>query len=448
MKVVIDGTTYVPEAPGFALSILVPSVASRRATFAPKIMDQLFGQLAALSEKDRARVEILVLVDSKTKVLGDKRNDLVRLAQGEYVVFVDDDDRVSEDYVSSLLEATQYEADVITFDASVSLNGGTAKPCRYSLKFNEDKNVHSEYQRIPNHISAVKRDIALRAPFPSRGTGEDSEYARSLKPLLRTEHRIERVLYFYDFSSATTETQQPADTEPAAHVDVDVVVLSKADTPELQRMTENAIRTCREGAAGYSVNVVVMEQAAGVSYKDAVTHYTPEKFAYNKFANMGIRIGSAPWVMVANNDLEFGPGWLTPLLSAGQDLVSPVCPNAPRQRRLKRTESGTQNGVHLSGWCFLMKRALWESIGGLDEDFIFWCADDSLIEQAKKVGVSPTVVPSSKVTHLISKTAGGTTDLNGDLTWAMVRLFNKKYGATKFVDDSRYKAWQATHPEV
>lgn len=448
MKVVIDGTTYVPEARGFALSILVPSVASRRATFAPKIMDQLFGQRERLSEEDQARVEILVLVDSKSKVLGDKRNDLVRLAQGEYTVFVDDDDRVTEDYVSSLLEATQSGADVITFDASVSLNGAPAKPCRYSLKFDEDKNTNSEYIRIPNHLSAVKRDLALRAPFASRGRGEDSEYARSLKPLLRTEHRIARTLYYYDFSSSTTETQQPGGAEPDRCADVDVVILSKAVTPELQKMTENAIRTCRAGAGDHSINIVVIEQAAGVSYKDAVTHYTPEKFAYNKFANAGIRTGSAPWVMVANSDLEFSPGWLQPLLSAGHDLVSPVCPNAQRQKRLRRVEAGTENGVHLSGWCFLMKRTLWESIGGLDEDFIFWCADDSLIEQVKKVGIFPAVVPSSRVTHLVSKTASGTVNPSGELTWAMVRLFNKKYGANKFNNDARYRAWQVANPEV
>ena len=38
----------------------------------------------------------------------------------------------------------------------------------------------------------------------------------------------------------------------------------------------------------------------------------------------------------------------------------------------------------LSGWAFMMKRDLWNQIGGLDNDFDFWFADNSLIGTTKK----------------------------------------------------------------
>lgn len=433
-----------------ALSVLVPSVSARRSDFAPKIADALYGQHEALPATDRARVEILMLTDAKSMILGDKRNAMVRIAQGDYVVFVDDDDRVADDYLAALLEATSHGADAITFDADASLDGGKSKKCRYSIAFDRDHDTTTEYQRLPNHITAVRREHALATPFPSRLKGEDADYAARLRPLLKTEHRIERTLYYYDYSSATTQTQQPEHvTHPPV---VDVVVLSKASTAELRAMTQQTIDTCRGGAGDHTVNVVVLEQAAGVRYRDAVTLHEPGEFAYNAFANKGIRTGRAPWVMVANSDLEFHDGWLDALLAAKHDVVSPMCPREARQSAIKKNQTGDENGKHFSGWCFMMARTLWEKIGGLDEDFKFWCADDSAIEQVKAVGVMPMLVPDARVTHLISRTIGGRARANdpdddGSLTWAMVALFERKYGLKKFQNDARYKAWKARHPE-
>src|SRR5690606_23942913 len=362
-----------------ALSVLVPSVSARRADFAPKIADALFGQHEALPTADQARVEILMLTEAGGMVLGEKRNAMVRMAQGDYVVFVDDDDRVADDYLATLLAATEHGADAITFDADVSIDGGKPKRCRYSIAYERDGETAAEYQRLPNHITAVRREHALATPFPSRLKGEDADYAARLRPLLKTEHRLDRVLYYYDFNSATTQTQQPDRvTYPPM---VDIVVLSKAGTDALRRMAQHTIDTARAGAGAHPDNGVVIEHQPGVRYPDAVTLHEAGEFAYNAFANKGIATGRAPWVMGANSDLEFHDGWLAALLAAKHDVVSPACPRESRQSRVQRNETGTENGKHFSGWCFMMARSLWETIGGLDEDFRFWCADDSVIEQ-------------------------------------------------------------------
>ena len=117
MEVMIDGVKYVPVTNDeVALSVLVPSVSTRRETFAQVVMDQLFGQHEKLSEADRKRVEILVLTDAGRNggmIVGEKRNAMVRMARGTYVVFVDDDDRVADDYLASLLEATSSGANIL-----------------------------------------------------------------------------------------------------------------------------------------------------------------------------------------------------------------------------------------------------------------------------------------------------------------------------------------------
>lgn len=190
-----------------ALSILVPSVVSRWDNFAQRIQTQLYGQWDRLAPGDRERVEILMLTDTKSITLGVKRNMMVRLASGSYIAFVDDDDRLEDDYLSTLLAAAASGADVLTFDVSVSLNGAEPKPCHYSIRYPRDHDTAASYRRLPNHLMAVKRKHALRAPFPAKTRGEDSDYARALRPFLETEHRIGKVLYHYDFDSRTTETQ-------------------------------------------------------------------------------------------------------------------------------------------------------------------------------------------------------------------------------------------------
>ncbi|WIY84327.1 glycosyltransferase [Propionimicrobium sp. PCR01-08-3] len=435
------------------LSVLVPSVASRRDTFLPSILDQLYGQHEALSDVDRSRIEILTLVDAKGVSLGQKRNDMINLARGRYVVFVDDDDRLEDDYLVALLEAANSGADVITFHVSVSTDGGSPTVCKYGLEYEHNENIANEFHRIPNHICMVRRDLASRSPFPDKSFGEDSEYAARLRPLLLSEHKIDRVLYHYDYVPSQSETRVVneaqsrignATRKPTA----DLVILSKADTAKLREMTQHTIDTARENAGRNPdplvINVIVIEQTEGVRYRGATTVHMPGPFAYNKFMNNGARRGFAPWVVFANNDLEFEPDWLAELLAADHELVSPVNPGDDRQRGFTVNESGWTNGRHFCGWCFMMKRSLWEELHGLDEDFIFWCADDVVIEQARAVGVKPMLVSAARVKHLTSKTAG--TSVPDELTWGMVRLFEDKYGVKKFENDSRYTAWKRANP--
>jgi hypothetical protein len=47
---------------------------------------------------------------------------MMTLAQGEYVVFIDDDDEITSDYVSCILRATNSKADVINYGVEISIN--------------------------------------------------------------------------------------------------------------------------------------------------------------------------------------------------------------------------------------------------------------------------------------------------------------------------------------
>ena len=442
MEVTIDGVRYVPvNNDEVALSVLVPSVSTRRATFAPKIAEALFGQHEGLAQDDRKRVEILMLTDAKGMLVGDKRNAMVRMARGKFIVFVDDDDRVVDNYLSTLLTEIDQQGeqvDCITFDALVSLNGAPAKTCHYSIKYERDANTPNEYHRLPNHITAVKRVLALACPFPSKQCGEDAEYAIRLKPSIRREFHIDKVLYHYDYSDSTTETQRQQ-PEPAQKATVDVVMLSKASTADLQRMTQQAIDTCIAGAGHRKVNVIVIEQDMKFGqYNNAQVIYDASDFHYNKFANNGAARGNAPWIMVANNDLVFEDGWLEGLLNTGRDCVSPMDPTHKTQRNVTHDEAGWKNGHHFSGWCFMIRRQLWERIGKFDECVSYWCSDDVVIEQCRSVGVMPLVAHAARVRHLGSQTLKTPGD---DLAWGQVKIYNDKFHKSLFSTDQRYIAY-------
>lgn len=191
------------------LSILVPSVHTRVGTFALSMQETLYGQWKRLSPEDQRRVEVLVWVDNKMRPLGRKRNEMLDSAQGRYVAFVDDDDRLDPSYLISLLRAIdRTPVDAILFNVSVSLNGAPPKPCFYSVGNGRDHNSPNAYYRLPNHLMCVKRELAVLARFPETSRGEDGDYARRLKSMIRSEFNIGRVLYHYDFDSELTETQR------------------------------------------------------------------------------------------------------------------------------------------------------------------------------------------------------------------------------------------------
>jgi len=191
------------------LSILICSLHERQ-YFLAKMLDNLKGQLGEYLEEDgkiiSEDVEIIISTDGGEMRVGDKRNLLLSKAIGDYIVFVDDDDRVSKDYVKYLLAGIATDSDIIVFDLMCSLNGGEYKPVIYDVNFIKDQDYPDRYERIPNHIMCWKKSI-IKSKFPSINRGEDAEWAKRNKRHIKSEARIDKVLYWYDFNQKTTRTQ-------------------------------------------------------------------------------------------------------------------------------------------------------------------------------------------------------------------------------------------------
>ena len=135
-------------------------------------------------------------------VIGRKRNELLKEAIGEYIVYIDDDDEITSNYISLILEACKSGADCIGISGIITTNGSDKRQWHISKDYGHWHTApDGTYLRTPNHISPVKRELALKAGFPEISFGEDAEYSRRLLPFLNTEVKIEQNIYHYKYVS-------------------------------------------------------------------------------------------------------------------------------------------------------------------------------------------------------------------------------------------------------
>jgi glycosyltransferase involved in cell wall biosynthesis len=137
--------------------------------------------------------------DSMDYNIGVKRNKLLETASGDYIVFIDDDDTVSKDYVKLILEATNTNPDCIGISGIITTNGIKKRKWFISKNYGSWYKKDKIYYRTPNHISPVKREIAIKAMFPEIKFGEDIEYSKRILPFLKREVIITKIIYHYDY---------------------------------------------------------------------------------------------------------------------------------------------------------------------------------------------------------------------------------------------------------
>lgn len=140
-----------------------------------------------------------ILTDNGAGSVGAKRQRLLEAATGDYVAFIDDDDDVNPLYVHNILTHAG-QCDVIGFEGEITTNGRDKRRFTISMHHNyEEKN--GVYYRYNNHLSPIRREIALAIGYKDMSFGEDFDYATRLRDsgLIKTEHYIYAPMYFYKY---------------------------------------------------------------------------------------------------------------------------------------------------------------------------------------------------------------------------------------------------------
>jgi len=169
--------------------------------------------------------EVEIVSDDRGRHIptGTKRTDMYAKANGLYVCSVDCDDWVSHDYVSEILMAIKNNMpDVVTFDGIYTENG--RNHVDWSIKLGEKYEARHDaanggkymFFRFPNHLTAMKKELATRFPFPPKWQGEDFDWCKMINDarqingiwqsgpncILKTEIHIYKQLYHYIYLTA------------------------------------------------------------------------------------------------------------------------------------------------------------------------------------------------------------------------------------------------------
>lgn len=160
---------------------------------------------------------------------------------------------------------------------------------------------------------------------------------------------------------------------------------------------------------------------------------------YGAAANRGAAGARAPWLVVANSDIEWSPGSLDRLVAAGDEqpsagalgpmllntdgtmypsaralpslrqgaghaLFARVWPGNPwtRQYHSRQESAGgyLRDAGWLSGACLLLRREAFEQVGGFDESYFMFFEDVDLGERLGQAGWENLYVPDVQVTHV------------------------------------------------
>jgi hypothetical protein len=151
-------------------------------------------------------VQILSFCDTKEISVGEKRNILLNKSCGREVCFIDDDDVISNDYLTKIITGINSNADVVTFCGDYVENT-LRTPFSISMVHRGNFNEPNIFYRLPNHLCPVKREIALNCLFTNKNFGEDSDYAERINQHIKNEFHIQDKLYFYMYNSNTSQTK-------------------------------------------------------------------------------------------------------------------------------------------------------------------------------------------------------------------------------------------------
>lgn len=194
------------------LSILIPALESRPWQL---IYNDLISQARQFSD-----VEVLVFPDDGTATSGVKRQTLVNSSKGDYICFVDDDDKVAPNYVRDIRTGCLSGVDVVTFSLEIpprtdlintrrSKYKDFPKTERWAFGFTPD--VRERGLMTVNHLCAWKSTLAKKVAWcPVLGYADDQVWYQPLyhSGLVNTQYRINRVLYQYILNRNTSANQK------------------------------------------------------------------------------------------------------------------------------------------------------------------------------------------------------------------------------------------------
>ena len=198
---------------------------------------------------------------------------------------------------------------------------------------------------------------------------------------------------------------------------VDVIIPSKTAL-EYETMTSDCISSLRASEKNIAFNVVIIESEAPHAAKyvgqDHTIYWKRDAFNYHGALNLGIKATQNEWVVLANNDLIFHPGWFSEIVR-----VHGLHPHihsfsswtsywqwheqafAADLDRVKKADAvlGYRAIDELAGWCLTVRRELLNRLN-LRETVDFYYSDRIYADELLKIDMKHALVVKSRVDHV------------------------------------------------
>jgi len=168
------------------LSILIPTLPNRLELFYLPLIKNLIKQIEPYKD-----IELISLFDNKKRTIGKKRQNMIDIIQGEYVCFIDDDDRISDDYVKLIMNSLYNNplTDCVVFWSCINQPDMEDKIVKFGLENGSTP---------PCHVHVWKSSIVKKYEYKNINHGEDSDWLLRAKNDIEHLSKIDKILYYYD----------------------------------------------------------------------------------------------------------------------------------------------------------------------------------------------------------------------------------------------------------
>jgi GT2 family glycosyltransferase len=180
-------------------------------------------------------------------------------------------------------------------------------------------------------------------------------------------------------------------------------------------MVDRCVSSLRQSETEHVFNIVLIESGADKIDvgQDATIMWELPEFNYNGALKLGINSTSNDWVVLANNDLIFHPGWMSEIFKVHDQFpliksFSPwntinayhdsIYPNFPVPMII-----GYRVCYEVCGWCLVAKREVLETID-LSDRVNLWYSDNIYADELLKHKFVHALVKNSLVDHLCTQT--------------------------------------------
>lgn len=205
-------------------------------------------------------------------------------------------------------------------------------------------------------------------------------------------------------------------------IDVDVILHTKTTDHKVYDMTRTAIWMLVDSEKDYNFKIHLYETNPNSNYDySGLCHsYFKSDEPYNsaRLLNKAYDAVTHDWVLVINNDLRFERGWFSKIINVYKERpdiesFSPKDPLIYSKYYTIHFVGGAEDycegytvSEFMAGWCYVMKKRVWDAIFPWDEQFQFHFIDNDYAEKIKSLGIKHALVRDSIVFHYGSQTIG------------------------------------------